>query len=305
MSNHGKRMVKENLIAQIGQGGGAEYTAGTGIDITEDVISVDTTAIQEKLTAGDNITISEGVISATDTTYDAGDGINISAADTITVDMQYVNSNISVEGVPLQPTPVTVGPAFNDEAVITAWVKSLPVLMGRGSNSASQLQQLGFTNLVQATVGQEVLMKGYFAVAIEDGSSPYAVTKVVVCTTENRTGSSSIVGKNNTNSIKVIKTANQSYMSYDSRFRGTNTSLTAGIDPVSLQALEVYAEYSSPNKYMVFSLNNTKPFHVEEYFGWKIGSPTSDDYSSGLAIPSTDGTYTLKVTVTSGVPVFE
>lgn len=44
MSNQGKRMVKENLIAQIGQGGGGtEYTAGSGIDITEDVISVDNT----------------------------------------------------------------------------------------------------------------------------------------------------------------------------------------------------------------------------------------------------------------------
>lgn len=48
MSNHGKRMVKENLIAQIGQGGGAEYTAGTGIDITEDVISVDTETVALK-----------------------------------------------------------------------------------------------------------------------------------------------------------------------------------------------------------------------------------------------------------------
>ena len=44
MANQGKRMVKENLIAQIGQGGGAEYTAGDGISISaEDVISVDNT----------------------------------------------------------------------------------------------------------------------------------------------------------------------------------------------------------------------------------------------------------------------
>ena len=49
MANQGKRMVKENLIAQIGQGGGGtEYTAGTGIDITEDVISVDTDTIATK-----------------------------------------------------------------------------------------------------------------------------------------------------------------------------------------------------------------------------------------------------------------
>lgn len=49
MANQGKRMVKENLIAQIGQGGGGtEYTAGNGIDITEDVISVDTDTIATK-----------------------------------------------------------------------------------------------------------------------------------------------------------------------------------------------------------------------------------------------------------------
>lgn len=45
-------------------GGGASYTAGSGIDITDDTISVDTDTIQEKLTAGDNITIVDNVISA-------------------------------------------------------------------------------------------------------------------------------------------------------------------------------------------------------------------------------------------------
>ena len=48
----------------LGGGGGTSYTAGTGIDITNNTISVDTTTIQEKLTAGSNITISDNVISA-------------------------------------------------------------------------------------------------------------------------------------------------------------------------------------------------------------------------------------------------
>lgn len=52
-----------------GGGGGGSYTAGDGIDITNDTISVDTTTIQPKLTAGSNITISDDTISATDTTY--------------------------------------------------------------------------------------------------------------------------------------------------------------------------------------------------------------------------------------------
>lgn len=48
-----------------GGGGGTTYTAGDGIDITDDTISVDTTTIQPKLTAGSNITITDNVISAT------------------------------------------------------------------------------------------------------------------------------------------------------------------------------------------------------------------------------------------------
>lgn len=67
-----------------GGGGGGSYTAGNGIDITNDTISVDTTVVQEKLTAGSNITITNNTISATGgggdsvystkTTSNSGDG---------------------------------------------------------------------------------------------------------------------------------------------------------------------------------------------------------------------------------------
>lgn len=65
-----------------GGGGGGSYTAGTGIDITDDTISVDTTTIQEKLTAGSNVTISDNTISATDTTYSNFTGTDGTAAGT-------------------------------------------------------------------------------------------------------------------------------------------------------------------------------------------------------------------------------
>lgn len=65
-----------------GGGGGGSYTAGNGIDITDDTISVDTTTIQEKLTAGSNVTISDNTISATDTTYSAFTGTDGTAAGT-------------------------------------------------------------------------------------------------------------------------------------------------------------------------------------------------------------------------------
>lgn len=69
-----------------GPGGGTvEYTAGNGIDIdnTNHIISVDSTEVQEKLTAGENITIVNNVISANpqrqsdwaQTDYDAVDYI--------------------------------------------------------------------------------------------------------------------------------------------------------------------------------------------------------------------------------------
>ena len=64
-----------------GGGGGGDYTAGEGINITDDTISVDTTVIQPKLTAGSNIDISDNTISATDTTYTAGTGLSLNGTE--------------------------------------------------------------------------------------------------------------------------------------------------------------------------------------------------------------------------------
>lgn len=72
---------------------GTTYTAGTGIDITNNTIAIDNTVVQEKLTAGSNISISNGTISATDTTYTAGDGIAISAQNAISADPNNISSN--------------------------------------------------------------------------------------------------------------------------------------------------------------------------------------------------------------------
>lgn len=54
--------IENNVISATG--GGSSYTAGEGISIEDDEISVDTSVIQEKLTAGDNITLSGNTISA-------------------------------------------------------------------------------------------------------------------------------------------------------------------------------------------------------------------------------------------------
>lgn len=104
-----------NVISATGGGGGSTYTAGNGIDITSDVISVQVTSpnagdivtldcdghlvdsgvapsdLQPKLTAGTNITIdANNVISASGgggggTSYTAGTGIDISGQNAISV----------------------------------------------------------------------------------------------------------------------------------------------------------------------------------------------------------------------------
>lgn len=81
---------------------GAVYTAGNGIDIdANNEISIDTTVVatqtdlnnkQDTLTAGSNISISNNTISATDTTYTAGDGINIDAQNVISANPNNINS---------------------------------------------------------------------------------------------------------------------------------------------------------------------------------------------------------------------
>ena len=73
-------MYLNAIVEEGGGGGGGSYTAGTGIEIEDKKISVDTDTIQEKLTAGTNIAISNNTISATDTTYSNFTGTDGTAA---------------------------------------------------------------------------------------------------------------------------------------------------------------------------------------------------------------------------------
>lgn len=66
---NGKKAFDVKQVEKMIESAGGSYTAGTGIDITDDEISVDTTAIQEKLTAGTGIDITENVISASSSGY--------------------------------------------------------------------------------------------------------------------------------------------------------------------------------------------------------------------------------------------
>ena len=59
------------------------YSAGSGLSLSGTTFSVDTSTIQQKLTAGSNIQLNGNTISATDTTYSAGSGISINGSNVI------------------------------------------------------------------------------------------------------------------------------------------------------------------------------------------------------------------------------
>ena len=105
--------INGNVISATG-GSGQSYTAGDGIDIDpNNVISVDASDLagsglkedsngklavdpnefQEKITAGSNIQISGSTISATDTTYSAGQGLDLNGT-TFSVDYDEVQEKL-------------------------------------------------------------------------------------------------------------------------------------------------------------------------------------------------------------------
>ena len=89
-----------------GGGGGGSYSAGDGIDITNNTISVDTDIIQEKLTAGTGIDITDNTISAT-----GGGGVTpVQTTGTSTTDVMSQNATTSmVYADPSMRTKILIG----------------------------------------------------------------------------------------------------------------------------------------------------------------------------------------------------
>lgn len=73
--------TEENFkISATGGGSAPEYVAGDGITISGDTISVNTDAIQTKLTAGTNIDMTNGIVSTGKAVVAAGDNVTVSSS---------------------------------------------------------------------------------------------------------------------------------------------------------------------------------------------------------------------------------
>ena len=106
------------------------YTAGTGLDLNGTQFSVDTSEIQEKLTAGTNIQINGNTISATDTTYTAGSNVQISSGNVISAtDTTYTaGSGLALNGTEFSNTAPNVKSDWNAAAGSDSEILNKPTI---------------------------------------------------------------------------------------------------------------------------------------------------------------------------------
>lgn len=162
-----------------GGGGGTTYTAGDGIDITDDTISVDTDTIQEKLTAGDNITISDNVISATG---GGGGGVTpVQTTGTSTTDVmsQDATTKMIYPDIANNPYKMVIGEGLIDgtnkglviNGVINTGLNSNSVAIGVTDGSTARIGQHGRANASVAIGADASVGGGKESVSI--GSNAY------------------------------------------------------------------------------------------------------------------------------------
>lgn len=147
-------------------GGGTTYTAGNGIDITDDTISVDTDVIQEKLTAGENITIEDGTISA------SGGGSSVNVVQTIgtsTTDVmsQDASTKLITQDATNQNSVSIISTQYGANTIAigknaTAY-QSGAIAIGSGSSGTSSAYTTGLCSIA---IGQSSRARGNYGITI-------------------------------------------------------------------------------------------------------------------------------------------
>lgn len=145
-------------------GGGTTYTAGEGIDIENNTISVDTNTIQSKLTAGDNITISDGTIAATDTTYSAFTGTDGQTA--------------GVAGLVPSPATTDANKYLKSDGTWGTVNAGPTIVQTTGTSKTDVMSQMATTSMIfndpstrnQISIGRVANVSGTNAIAMGRGS---------------------------------------------------------------------------------------------------------------------------------------
>lgn len=299
MANQGKRMVKENLIAQIGQGGGAEYTAGTGINIAEDVISVDSdVAMKTDLpdeVSGTNDGSNWTSLTIGNDTY----GLASGGGNTLYSYMQTIDEVI------LELREEDPEATYQD--AITEWLKRMPTFVSYNINAAGMetLRGMGFKNLIQIQLGAQYDIQGYFSIIFEGSTNttPYAMQ---VCMSDRVGNATKALWNIASDRIQHTVVIGKSEIEFQNcRYRETNTTLADFNDlfnnPIDyVQQFGVNAQTEATlgmgYAYVVYQGRQAETVGISV----QGGIPANNQFNVQLKAPTTDGTYALGVDVNTG-----
>lgn len=274
----GRRLVKEAKIAEIGQTG-PEYTAGEGIVISEDEISVDEQIIATKTDLGDYETKAN--------------------SDQKAIIIEYIKTPADV----LAELQVTDPEATNQDA-ITAWIKGMPVLLGEDADGTEQetLEAAGFTNIINGTNGYQGVMKtqfdifGYYILPLETGTDPKVFDNGIrIFGTD--------IGSNATQNIwtrvparrcRLIKSGGTDYVAQGARFRSYNNYLESYTDPFNNAVYVQGFTNNTVNDALLTTKNTVVEGRSQEAVSLFVDNPVANiNLASQLKLPTTEGTYQL------------
>ena len=270
MANHGKRMVREDLI---GQGGsGSEYTAGTGIEISdEDVISVDTDTIA---TTAALTSFTESFGGALNNILNTGDYIvqkarkdeNGNEIDTTYATKAELPASVSGTNDGTNWTSLTIGNT----------TKGIP------SGSGNVIEKYAFSGFLTQAEYESLNPGDNFRCIIDQGTAYESVYEYTI----NYKDSSTIKGY-----INNISFSKANYGSY--------TALTANYYYFNAISFNYSYDISGGSNTTLFYYNNdgSDGVYIDE----------NDNHIKSIIPPcptTTDGTYTLKCVVSNGVATY-
>jgi hypothetical protein len=280
MANKGRRMVFEEDIKNIGQGGGATYTAGANISISD-----------------------QNVISATDTTYTASNGVklvdnDIQADTTVMATNAYAqtaaaqaaqsavqNGSITVD----KNTTFTKLPGDYDS--ISEWFADVPVL-----------QTNGFTDA--ATFGHPVIEGDQNASGFTyiDLAGTYIIRDTannvnqLICTYTSNIGPTDTESSraSNLRHYLAFRSGNNDWSCPAVRYAGTLNIMQPG-DPDPT----VYATAIKLSRSIYFGSTTFNSTGISgQSIDIRIGKLKAN-YNAAVATPTTEGTYKLNIHVDS------
>lgn len=255
----GRRLVKENKIAQIGQGGGSTYTAGIGINIDAD------NEITADIKAGYGIVVDE----------DLSDDSLVVEIDESTIaqrDQVVIHKQVEYDVVP--KTVIDGGGTLAD------WLADVPILKTNEFTDESTFGHPVITLDADDYSNKYGMIKGFFG--IRDTAND--VTKYFYSGSSNVTLSTT----NSAKRFEFFRSGNNDYTIEGARWNGhfTLTDGTTTVDFIRFtraffQKLTINKNPISMNTVMI-RINNPKE---------NVNYPTTT--------PSTAGTYVLQCTVDS------